>query len=54
MSKHIAQQIEVKWEQPEDFKLKVEQAQDGERLARENQRRINLKQLSEQQQQTFV
>lgn len=51
--KHIAKQIEVKWEQPEAFALKVEQAQDGERIASENARIIKLKEAAEKQQLTL-
>ena len=35
-------QLEVTWDKPEAFALKIEEAQDGERIQTENQRRINL------------
>lgn len=48
------QQLEVLWLEPEPMKLVVEQAQDGERIASDKARIINLKQESEKLQTQFA
>lgn len=54
MKKPKPQTLEIKFDAPEPFALVVEQAKDGDRIASDKARVIDLKQQSEKRQTSFA